>query len=211
MRRIVAVAVVAALASLACGGRAGGLPTRPVTEPGPEVMVIVAARDLYQGVPITEEDIYAIQIAVDYLPEGVFLSPVHVVDRVPTTRILANELVRYELLSDPEAGSGPSDIVPAGMRVVEVPTHGAVLRGGAYVDTWVTPDGQPPCTILQAVFVVALDGELVGPDRASSRAGLLVSEDQALELGAAARQPSFRLTTRQEQDTVFHEELECSS
>ena len=43
--------------------------------PEDTVMVIVAARDLYQGVTVTEEDLYAVQIPPKFLPEGVFLSP----------------------------------------------------------------------------------------------------------------------------------------
>jgi Flp pilus assembly protein CpaB len=174
-------------------------------------MVIAAARELYAGVPILEEDLYAVRMPTDYVPEGAFSSPEQVVGRIPTERILSNELVRFEYLSDPENGHGPSDVVPDGTRVVEVPTHGAVLRSGAYVDVWVTPEGGRPCTVLQAAFVVALEGELVGPDRASARAGLLVLERQALQLGVAARRPSFRLTARQEQDIAFREGDACSS
>ena len=62
--------------------------------PEDTVMVIVAARDLYQGVTITEEDLYAIQIPPRFLPEGIFISPEHVVGRIPRERILANEFVR---------------------------------------------------------------------------------------------------------------------
>ena len=91
--------------------------------PEDKVMVIVAARDLYQGVTINEEDLYAVQIPPKYLPEGVFLSPEHVVGRIPRERILANEFVRADrlraLLSyfaehHPEALAGALNFVGGG-------------------------------------------------------------------------------------------------
>src|SRR5690606_20813776 len=69
--------------------------------PEATVMVIVAARDLDQRVPITGDDLYMVDIPPRYLPNGVFLSPEHVVGRVPSERILANEFVRGERLADP--------------------------------------------------------------------------------------------------------------
>ena len=52
-------------------------------------MVIVAARELSAGATIAEADLYAIQIPPAYLPEGVFLSPEHVVGRIVCERVLA--------------------------------------------------------------------------------------------------------------------------
>jgi Flp pilus assembly protein CpaB len=61
------------------------------------VMVIVAARDLAPGARISEEDLYAIAIPPEYLPNRVFLSPEYVVgSQVCGGRILANEMVRTE-------------------------------------------------------------------------------------------------------------------
>ena len=62
------------------------------------VMVIVAARELPPGTRIGVGDLYAVQIAPSYLPEGVYLSPEHVVGRRTTSRVLANEMVRVERL-----------------------------------------------------------------------------------------------------------------
>ncbi|MCA9494691.1 MAG: Flp pilus assembly protein CpaB, partial [Myxococcales bacterium] len=110
--------------------------------PEDTVMVIVAARDLYQGVTITEEDLYAVQIPPKFLPEGVFLSPEHVVGRIPRERILANEFVRADRLADPESGVGLNAIIPRGMRAISINiTDGAALSGflnpGNYVDVLV--------------------------------------------------------------------------
>lgn len=150
--------------------------------PEDTVMVIVAARDLYQGVTITEEDLYAVQIPPKFLPEGVFLSPEHVVGRIPRERILANEFVRADRLADPESGVGLNAIIPRGMRAISINiTDGAALSGflnpGNYVDVLVTikPDAgggddnkrqskekkvTETKTILQAVFVLGVNSRM---------------------------------------------------
>jgi Flp pilus assembly protein CpaB len=78
----------------------------------PTVMVIVASKEMPVGHFIEEHDLYAVQIPPELLPEGVFLSPEHVVGRNICERILQNELVRAARLYDPEGpcqegGPGP--------------------------------------------------------------------------------------------------------
>src|SRR5688572_10386089 len=137
--------------------------------PEDTVMVIVAARDLYQGVTITEEDLYAVQIPPRFLPEGVFLSPEHVVGRIPRERVLANDLVRSERLADPENGVGLETIIPRGLRAISIdiadgPALSGFLQPGNYVYVLVTfapeedaKDRDPVTrTLLQAVFVLGV-------------------------------------------------------
>lgn len=135
--------------------------------PADTVMVIVAARDLYQGVLITEDDLYAVQIEPRFLPEGVFLSPEHLVGRIPRERILANEFVRADRLARPEAGTGLETVIPRGMRAISLEVaNGPALEGllapASYVDVLVTlePRDGPAVTrtIAQAVFVLAVNG-----------------------------------------------------
>ncbi len=164
-----------------------------------EVMVIVAARDLYQGVPVTEADLYAVQMPTRYLPTGVFLSPEHVVGRIPRERILANELVRGARLSNPEEGSGLNGVIPRGLRAVSVDIgDGAALSGflqpGSYVDVLVTlqsdsgqAHGSPQTrTALQAVFVLGVNGRLAKGEAtqrsARSSVTLLLSPARAEQL-----------------------------
>ena len=111
--------------------------------PEDQTTVIVAARDLYQGVTITEQDLYAVEIPPRFLPEGVFLSPEHVVGRIPRERILANEFVRSSRLADPESGVGLNAVIPRGMRAISLPlANGQALSGFLnplnYVDILVT-------------------------------------------------------------------------
>lgn len=134
--------------------------------------VIVAYADLFQGVTITEEDLYAIEIPPKYLylnggeESGLFSSPEHVVGRVPRERILANEFLREDRLADPQEGIGLNAIIPRGMRALSVNIAGGnalsnFLQPGNYVDVLVTikPEGggkSETHTLLEAVYVLAV-------------------------------------------------------
>ena len=194
--------------------------------PEDTVMVIVAARDLYQGVTITEEDLYAVQIPPKYLPEGVFLSPEHVVGRIPRERILANEFVRADRLADPESGVGLNAVIPRGMRAISINiADGAALSGflnpGNYVDVLVTiqpdeeakKDAKPQTqTLLQAVFVLGVNsrmkqetGEEAKEKRGSQKPSvtLLVTADQAEQIAHAENLGEIVLTLRNDLDVNF--------
>jgi len=60
--------------------------------------VIVAYRELPAGVPITKEDLFAVQISKDYIADGVLQNPELVYGRIPTQRILKDEFIRVENL-----------------------------------------------------------------------------------------------------------------
>jgi pilus assembly protein CpaB len=195
--------------------------------PEDTVMVIVAARDLYQGVTITEEDLYAVQIPPKYLPEGVFLSPEHVVGRIPRERILANEFVRADRLADPESGVGLNAVIPRGMRAISINiADGAALSGflnpGNYVDVLVTiqPDAETAAkdakpqtqTLLQAVFVLGVNSRMKQEtgDEAKQKRGsqspsvtLLVTADQAEQIAHAENLGEIVLTLRNDLDVNF--------
>ena len=187
------------------------------------VMVIVAARDLYQGVTITEDDLYAVQIMPKYLPEGVFLSPEHVVGRIPRERILANEFVRADRLADPESGVGLNAVIPRGMRAISVNVNdGAALSGflnpGNYVDVLVTytpEEGGKAVvkteTLLQAVFVLGVnsrkqnetveEAKAIRQRRAPS-VTLLVTADQAEKVAHAENLGTIVLSLRNDLDVT---------
>ena len=135
--------------------------------PEDTVMVIVAARDLYQGVTVNEEDLYAVAIPPKYLPPDTFLAPEHVMGRVPRERILANEFIRAERLADPDNGQGVHALIPRGFRAISVEvSDGEALAGflqpGNYVDVLNTlepeEEGGEPITntLLQAIFVLGV-------------------------------------------------------
>ena len=193
--------------------------------PEDAVMVIVAARDLYQGVSVTEADLYAVQIPPKYLPEGVFLSPEHVVGRIPRERILANEFVRAARLSDPESGVGLNAVIPRGLRAISVDLDdGAMLSGYLqptnYVDVLVTitpddPDGVPTTrTVLQAVFVLGVNGRM-GQETADeatevrgrhkSSVTLLVDAEMAEAIAFAKEEGEITLLLRNDTDMAMNQ------
>jgi len=178
------------------------------------VMVIVSARDMYPGVTVEAEDLYAVEIPPQLLPDGVFLSPEHVVGRVPRHRILANEFVQARRFADPETGIGLQAIIPRSMRAVVVPGGGIAAMPGQYVDLW-TQEGSP-CTLAQAVFVLAVNqasqrsrSEARVPSPAHSL-GLLVAPEEMAPILSAAHGPGLRVTVRADDDTTKHPESQCS-
>jgi Flp pilus assembly protein CpaB len=156
-----------------------------VNGPVEQVAVVVAARALYPGVPIGEGDVYVVLMEPRFLQPGMFLSPELVIGRMPAERILGNEVVRGERLSDPENGRGLNAVIPRGMRAISVEVGGSealagLLRPGSYVDLLVTvrPDDSVEGgehyapggtrqeavtqTLAQGVFVFAVNGTLQG-------------------------------------------------
>ncbi len=191
--------------------------------PEDRVTVIVAARDLYQGVTITEEDLYLVEIPPKFLPESVFLSPEYVVGRIPRERILANEFVRSERLADPESGVGLNAVIPRGMRAVSIDVKDADALSGFlnplnYVDVLVTvdpPDKEDPAetrTLLQAVFVLGVNSRLAKESREEARdrrgsqkpsVTLLVTAEQSEQLAHAQGVGEVRLSLRNDLDVNY--------
>ncbi|MCB9673549.1 MAG: Flp pilus assembly protein CpaB [Alphaproteobacteria bacterium] len=196
-------------------------------KPEDTVMVIVAARDLYPGVTITEDDLVAVEIPPRFLAGGVFLSPEHVVGQRPRERILANEFVRAERLANPESGEGLNAIIPREMRAISVEiSDGAALSGfldpGNYVDVLVTIDPESEKgggkevethTLLQAVFVLGVNSKAqneqmdasVGRGNKKPSVTLLVTAQQAEQIAHAEAMGDIRLALRNDLDNNFVE------
>jgi pilus assembly protein CpaB len=193
-------------------------------KPEDTVMVIVAARDLYPGVTITEDDLVAVEIPPRFLPGGVFLSPEHVVGQRPRERVLANEFVRASRLANPESGEGLNAIIPREMRAISVEiSDGAALSGfldpGNYVDILVTIDPKSEQgskevethTLLQAVFVLGVNSKAqnkkMDASSGSSRPSvtLLVTAQQAEQVAHAESMGDLRLALRNDLDNNFVE------
>ena len=118
------------------------------------VTVVAASRTLYQGVEITEDDLYVIQIPPEYLPmvdpgvaeeakdetteevakadsatakikAQVFTTRERVIGQVPRERILKNEIIRPERLADVSSGVGLNAFIQRGMRAVSIDLTGS--------------------------------------------------------------------------------------
>jgi Flp pilus assembly protein CpaB len=149
----------------------------PAPREADSVLVVAAARELHVGVPIAEDDLYGVRVPAGRLPPGVFLTPGAVVGRVPTARILADELVRGERL----AGEGRlSGVVPPGMRAITVRVDDAVLQ-------WLNPGN-----VVDVLWRHADRGETLAQERivlgiAGAHVTLLVTPAQAEGLDRAER------------------------
>jgi len=201
-------------------------------KPDDTVMAIVAARDLYQGITITEEDLYALEIPAKYLgkvaPAGdAYQSPEHVVGRIPRERILANEFIREERLADADEGIGLNAIIPRGMRAISINVDGGsavsgFLNPGNYVDVLVTlePDqgarDSTTKTLLQAVYVLAVNNRLGNGSKTKDEqearrptrrfrpsVTLAVTPDQAEQLAYAEKKGTITLALRNDLDVGF--------
>lgn len=135
--------------------------------PPDTIEVIVSARDLFQGIAITEDDLFQIDIEEKYAPAGIYRSADHVIGRVPRDRILANEFVREERLADAKAGVGLNAFIPRGMRAISLNIANAQAGAGFvqpenYVDILVTitnavSGARETRPVLQAVYVLAVN------------------------------------------------------
>ena len=179
---------------------------------------MVASRDLHVGVTLNADDLYALEMPPRLLPEGVFLTPEHVIGHVPRERILANELVRASRLASPDGGTGLNALIPRGMRAVSVNIRdGQALSGflhpGDYVDVLVTvaPErGDKPSThtLLQAAYVLGVNSRLGSEthEEATKRGRhqpsvtLLTTESQSRTVAHAANQGEVRLVLRNSAD-----------
>jgi pilus assembly protein CpaB len=196
------------------------------SDPGDRIEVVVAAKVLYQGHTLTEEDLKMVLIPPDFLPEKVFTDPADLVGRVPKDRILVDEFIRGERLADIDAGVGLNAIVPRGMRAVQINiTEGSAVAGflnpGNYVDVLVTiqPDSSRPetVTLLQAVYVLAVNNRMgdqasggSGSERMRPSVTLAVTPPQAERLAHAYAQGVVALALRNDID-VTHVETHGTS
>jgi pilus assembly protein CpaB len=140
------------------------------------VSVVVAKRDLWVGLPITEEDIAVVRMVPEMVPGDLVFDDYHtVLRRVPRERILAHEPLRAERLAQQEAGIGLNAIIATGKRAMTVETDtesglAGMLQPGNYIDVIVTirPDDANVSakwvteTILQGIRVLAVGSSLAG-------------------------------------------------
>lgn len=184
-------------------------------------MAIIAARDLFQGIKITEEDIAAVEIPEKYLPHNGYVAAEHVIGRVPRERILINEFIREERLADPEEGVGLNAIIPRGMRAISINLAGGragsgFVNPGNIVDiiVTITPDdgskARETHTVLQAVPVLAVNDRLKGNKtgqeakrRLKPSVTLAVTPEEAEQVAHAEQQGEITLALRNDLDRVY--------
>lgn len=184
---------------------------------------VVAIRDLYMGIPITQEDVSIRELEPEMVPlDSAFQSVDEVVGRTPRERILANELIRTERLARRDAGIGLNAIVTPGKRAmaIEVNTESGVagfLQPNNFVDVIVTirPDDESveakwvTETILQGIKVLAVDSNLGNNEEQEKQSRsrrmrpsvtLEVTLEEAEKLALASSQGDLHLVLRSDVD-----------
>lgn len=199
------------------------------------VSVVAASRSLYQGVSITNDDLFVMKVPPEFLPliedeaagtpqrAEVFASRERVVGRVPRERILANEYIRPERLADGNAGVGLNAVVPPGMRAMSLDLKGSdavtgFLEPGNYVDVVVTMKNETTGdlyteTLLQTVMVLGVNSRAENESEADvARRGkqrpsvtFLLTQGQAEELAFANEMGRVSLSLRNVLDSAYAE------
>ena len=199
-------------------------------EPDPVVKVVVAKRDLHQGVPITQQDLYAVNLPSRFVPEGAIIDPDTVIGRVPHERVLHNEFVRTGRLADGDDHRGLQALLPPNMRAIsieigEAPALAGKLKGGHLVDVLVTrealksepQDGKRhTVTFLQSIFVMGVNGIAEDPQnqprqgkqkrkaKPTPTVTLMVTAPQAEELVRAQALGKLHLSLRRDSDYDYY-------
>ncbi len=176
-------------------------------EPDPPrtIAVMVASRDLNPGVVIQESDIYGMKVPLLQIPEDVYLRPEHVVGRVAKERILANEFLRGQRLSQPLNGVGLNATIPRGMRAISLDVGREQALSGyitatSLVDVLVTlpaqagADGQVIREVLAGVFVLEVKSAATAHPEGGPTVTILVNEEQAERLAEAEAVGKVSLT-----------------
>lgn len=150
---------------------------KEATQEKETVDVVVATRNLYMGLPITEDDVAVRELAPEMVPaDVVFTSSDMVIGRTPKERILAQEIVRTERLARKESGVGLNAVITPGYRAVAVAVKAEEAVAGFiqplnYVDVIVVikPDDTKEVgsravskTILQGIKVLAVGDSMQG-------------------------------------------------
>ncbi|MGC6491877.1 MAG: Flp pilus assembly protein CpaB [Myxococcota bacterium] len=201
---------------------------------GDTIPVVLASRDLYQGVQINEDDLFVLDMPRKYLPRltdpesgevsfiEFFSSMDRVISQVPRERILKNEVVRPERLADGSSGIGFNAMINRGMRAISINLRGAkalsgLLEPGNQVDilvTMETTNGESRTeTILQSVVILGVDSRAEDENEATVETRgkqkpavtFLVTPEQAEEIAYADELGTISLALRNVTDQTTSE------
>jgi len=204
-----ALLVSALFYQIAVRGRAAPTQQVELTE------IVVPAKDLEIGATLVATDLKLDTWPSNKIPEDAITEMDQLIDRVPISRLLADEPISARRLADPGSGAGLAPKVPVGMRAMSVRVNDVIGVSGfvlpeARVDVLVTgtprnaESGQMTKTILSNVRVISA-GENLEPD-ASGRpqrvavVTLLVTPEQAELLTLAGTQGRLQLVLRNSRD-----------
>jgi pilus assembly protein CpaB len=214
-RRIVLILAMAVIAAAVAGfSTLRFLSTRPVTAVAPpmarKASVVLAARDLPVGHPVSAEDVRTVEWPADLVPAGYYSQAADVVGRGLISGVRTNEPLLASKLAEPGSRAGLPILIPEGMRAMSIAVDQVVGVAGfvipqTRVDVLLTiqPPGQTE-TITQIILqnlTVLTAGQVVQRNDAGDPitvnvVTLMVTPDQAERLSLATSQGRIQLALR---------------
>ncbi len=161
---------------------------------GPDVHVLLAARDLPLGATLTRSDMHVVVRPAATIPPDAMRDSGDAVGRVVAIDLARDDLVRAVHLA-PRARTGLDGIVPMGRRAVHIPVRdGFRPEAGAVVDVLAAFDptlgvaGAPntATTVARGARVLAVDDDVQSGTESGSGVTLLVTEGEAGAVAYAA-------------------------
>jgi pilus assembly protein CpaB len=221
-RALIALVVALVIAVIASRYVYRQIQNAAAVKPMPTSEVVVAARPLALGTPLTAQDLALLTWPGKTHPAGYFPRIQDCVGRSLITPIAKNEPIMEAKLAPKEAGVGLPAAIPVGMRAVSVRVDDVVgVSGFAMPGTMVdvlatgTPQGGDDSltrTIIQDVRVLAA-GQTVEQDKQGKPhtvgvVTLLLTPKQADELTMASTDNRIHLALRNTIDTKIVEKAE---
>jgi pilus assembly protein CpaB len=214
-RRIVLMLTLAVVAAAVAGfSTLRFLSTTPVAGVAPpaarKASVVLAARDLPVGHPVTAEDVRIVEWPAELVPAGYYSQPSDVVGRGLISAVRTNEPMLASKLAEPGSRAGLPILIPEGMRAMSISVDQVVGVAGfvipqTRVDVLLTiqPPGQSE-TITQIILqnlTILTAGQVTQRDDAGNPmtvnvVTLLLSPDQAERLSLATSQGRIQLALR---------------
>jgi pilus assembly protein CpaB len=218
--RAIAVTVLAMICGVCGAWGAYQLSKKRVVEVKEETAsVVVTTADVSRGIPLESTHLTTAEWPVAHLPEGAFQVKEDVLKRTPQRMIREGVPIIEKDLTEPGAGAGLANLIPAGMRAYAIPTKSAAsivagfIQPGDNVDVLLHIEGSDFSGDTSEVLMQSLQilgvGEKSEPSSSGGKAvsnvgtvTLLVTLEQAQELDLATKKGTLSLALRSPGDVV---------
>ena len=180
-----------------------------MTEAVPLTKIVVAARDLEIGTPLSSQTLTLAQWPKANVPQGAFEDIKQVEGRVAVSRLAAGQPLRAAELAAPGSGAGLVAVIPEGKRAMSIRVDEVIGVGGfilpnTYVDVIAVGDAQRGTqreakTILQRIKVLAIAQETTteeGKAKVVRTVTMEVTPKEAERLALQTHQGSIHLVLR---------------
>jgi pilus assembly protein CpaB len=214
-RRIILILVMAVAAAAVAGFSTlrflSTTPVAAVASPAArKATVVLAARDLPVGHPVTAEDVRTVEWPAELVPAGYYSQVSDVVGRGLISAVRTNEPVLSAKLAEPGSRGGLPILIPEGMRAMSIPVDQVVGVAGfvipeTRVDILLTiqPPGQTE-TVTQIILqnlTVLTAGQVTQRNDAGDPitvnvVTLMLTPEQAERLSLATSQGRIQLALR---------------